>query len=228
MPPDTGLPSTITCFSGRCQPRGRTNSTAVLSLRLVRLAFGRREVDAAADRVAQVDVALDVVVPARRVRVLEVRHEHARAAIERVDDHLAVDRTRDLDAAVLDVGRDRRAGPVAFADRARLGQEVGQLAGVELGLPRGAPREELVAPSAERALQLGHERHRLGRQDLRVLGRDAAGDFHTGTEYVCSWTSRSESRERAGECESRCTTDCSGCDALRPSIGERGLRMRNC
>jgi hypothetical protein len=28
-PPDIGAPSTSTCFSGRCQPRGRTNSTAV-------------------------------------------------------------------------------------------------------------------------------------------------------------------------------------------------------
>ena len=64
---------------------------------------------------------------------------------------------------------------------ARLGQKVGQLAGVELGLARCAPREELVAAAAERALQLGNERDRLGRQDLGVLGRDAAGDFHTGT-----------------------------------------------
>ena len=69
-----------------------------------------------------------------------------------------------------DVGRDRRAGPVAFADRARLGQEVGQLAGVELapGALR-ALRQQLLAPAAERALQLGHERERLGRQDLRRI-----------------------------------------------------------
>jgi hypothetical protein len=60
----------------------------------VRLALGRHVVDAPADRVAQVDLALDVVVPARRVRVLEVRHEHVRARVERVDDHLAVEPDR--------------------------------------------------------------------------------------------------------------------------------------
>ena len=30
---DATSPSTMTCFSGRCQPRGRTKSTAVFSLR---------------------------------------------------------------------------------------------------------------------------------------------------------------------------------------------------
>src|SRR3546814_2726433 len=43
------------------------------------------------DRVAQVELALDQVVPGRRRRVLEVRHEDAGAAVQRVDDHLAVD-----------------------------------------------------------------------------------------------------------------------------------------
>ena len=72
------------------------------------LPSGGREVDAAANRVAQVDVALDVVVPLRRVRVLEVGHEDAGARVERVDDHLAVDRAGDLDAAIGDVGGQRR------------------------------------------------------------------------------------------------------------------------
>jgi len=71
---------------------------------------------------------------------------------ERVDDHLAVDGAGDLRAAVLDVGGNRRAGPVALADGTRLGQEVGQLAGVEVGLPRLAAGEQLGAAAAERAL----------------------------------------------------------------------------
>ena len=33
MPPETRLPSIVTCFSSRCQPRGRTCSVATLSLR---------------------------------------------------------------------------------------------------------------------------------------------------------------------------------------------------
>ncbi len=153
-----------------------------LLVKLVGLAFRRREVDPAPDRVAQVDVALDIVVPPGRVGVLEVGHEDAGARIERVDDHLAVDRPGDLDAAVDDVGRHRRARPVAFADRVRLGEEVGQLAGIELGLPLRAAREQLHAPVAERALQFGGEGDGLGGQDLRVLGSDAARDLDTGTE----------------------------------------------
>jgi len=74
----------------------------------------------------------------------------------------------------------RRAGPVAFADRARLGQEVGELAGVEVGLAHGALGQELVAASAERALQLGRERDRFGGEDAGELGRDAAGDLDAG------------------------------------------------
>ena len=84
------------------------------------------------DRVAQVDLALDVVRPGRRVRVLEVGHEDPRARVERVDDHLPVDRAGDLDAAVA-AGRPAPARRVQspLADLARLGEEVRPLAGVE-------------------------------------------------------------------------------------------------
>ena len=59
-----------------------------------------------------------------------------------------------------DVGGHRRAGPVAFAHGPRLGQEVGQLAGVELRLPRGAAREQLGAAAAECALQVARRTRR--------------------------------------------------------------------
>ena len=75
-----------------------------------------RELDRALDRVGEVDLALDDVGPRRRQRVLEVGHEPARARVQRVDDHLAVDRAGDLDAAVLQVGRRGGHAPVALAD----------------------------------------------------------------------------------------------------------------
>ena len=96
------------------------------------------ELDRALDRVDQVRLALDHVGPGRRVGVLEVRHEHLRARVERVDHHLPVGRARDLDAAVLEIGRDGVDRPVRLADLARLREEVGQLAGVEAPLPLGA------------------------------------------------------------------------------------------
>ena len=151
-----------------------------LRVQPVGLALGRRVVDAAANRVAQVDVPLQVVVPLRRVRVLEVRHEDVGAGIERVDHHLPVDRPRDLDPPVDDVGGDRRAGPVAVADGAGFGKEVRQRAGVELGLASRTAGKQVGATAAERALQLGRERDRFRRQDLGVLRGDAPGDLDAG------------------------------------------------
>ena len=150
----------------------------------VRLAFRTDVIDPSAHRIAQIDLALDVVVPRRRVGVLEVRHENARAGVERVDDHLAVDRAGDLDPAVLDVGRHRRAGPVGLANRARLGQEIGELAGVELRLSVSAPGQQLVAAGAERSLQARDKCHRLGCQYLGVTEADGARNRNAGTELA--------------------------------------------
>ena len=92
------------------------------------------EIDLAGPAVLEVDLALDLVGPGRRVGVLEIGHEDLGAGIERVDDHLAVDRPGDLDPPVEEIGGDRRHRPVAVADMGRLGQEVRQRAGVETGL----------------------------------------------------------------------------------------------
>ena len=99
------------------------------------------EVDLVGPAVLEVDLALDLVFPGRRVGILEIGHEDLGAGVQRVDDHLAVGRAGDLDAAVLKVGGDRRDLPVAVADVLRLGQEIGQRAGIEDGpdARRGAP-----------------------------------------------------------------------------------------
>jgi len=78
------------------------------------------ERDRPPERVSQVDLALDAVRPGRRVRVLEVGHEHLRARVERIDHHLPVYRPGDLDAAVLQLGRHRFDLPVALAHVFRL------------------------------------------------------------------------------------------------------------
>ena len=60
----------------------------------------RVELDRAPDRVGEVPLALDDVLPGRRHRVFEVGHEDARPRVHRVDRHLAVERAGDLHAAV--------------------------------------------------------------------------------------------------------------------------------
>ena len=148
------------------------------------------EVDAAVPQIEQVGLALDHVGESRRGRVLEIGHEHLGARVERVDDHLAVDRAGDLDPPVEEVGGDRRDLPAAFADRARLDQEVGQLAGVEALLPLGAPGEQLLAARVEAAMQVGEEGE--GRRAEDFIGArpsgganldpgNGRGDSHGGT-----------------------------------------------
>src|SRR5262245_33343334 len=109
-------------------------------------------------------MTLDVVRPGRRVRVLEVGHEHLRARVERVDDHLAIDRPGDLDAAILEVRRNRSDAPVAAAHVRGVGEEVGTLAAVVSLLSRGAAREQLVDPIAEAMREILDKGERLGRE----------------------------------------------------------------
>ena len=49
----------------------------------------------------------------------KVRHEYASIGVEAVDDHLAIDRSRDLHAPIADLCRDRRAAPVGIRGGAR-------------------------------------------------------------------------------------------------------------
>jgi hypothetical protein len=134
-------------------------------------AVGIGEVERAEPAVAQVDLALDQLVPDGRGRVLEIGHEDFRARIERVDDHLGIGRAGDLDPAILKVGRDRRDGPVRFADVAGFLREVGKLARVEMLLPLDPRRQQLAAAVVEPMVKLGDEGQRLAGQHLVCTGQ---------------------------------------------------------
>ena len=125
--------------------------------------------DGAASGVVKVHVTVDVVRPHRRVGVFEVGHEDICAAVERIDDHLAIDRSGDLDATVDEIVWNRSDGPVAFANLARLGEEVGKLAGVESSFALLAFSEQRFTPRVELALQRGDEVERLRREDVIPL-----------------------------------------------------------
>ena len=125
-----------------------------LLIELVLFSFGIGEINCAANGVAQIDLTFHHVPPGRRVRVFKIRHEDLCAGIQRVDNHLAIGRPGDFDPAVLDVARDRRTLPVAFADLFRLGQEVEPFALIKPSLPFLPALETLLAPRAEVTLQL--------------------------------------------------------------------------
>ncbi len=143
-------------------------------------AVGRGVLDRALHRVPEVHLALGDVAPGGGVRVLEVRHEHVRAGVQRVDDHLAVHRAGDLDAAILEVLRERRDGPVPGADVLGRGEEVGPLARVVAALHLAAALEELLHARAEAADEVGDERERLGGEHLRGARRQGTPDLHPG------------------------------------------------
>ena len=130
--------------------------------------------DRAPDRVHEVLVAEDHVVPGGRVRVLEVGHEDAGAGVERVDDHLPLDGAGDLDAPVLEVGGQGRHRPARLAHGARLGQEVRALARIETELAIAAALQELVAPPGEVAHERAHEIEGVGGEDGLVVGAHGA------------------------------------------------------
>ena len=142
----------------------------IVADRVVLAAVGVGEVETAEPAIAQVDLALDQLVPYRRGGVLEIGHENFGARIERVDDHLGVGRAGDLDPAVLEVGRDAGDGPFALADVARLLEEIGQIARIELRLPLEPPGEQRLAPLVEAFVKLGEEVERVFGQDLVGAG----------------------------------------------------------
>ncbi len=152
------------CFSGRCQPRGRTTQHRGLFVEPVGLAFGGREREVAAHRVHQVGLALDEIGPGRAQRILEVRHEDVGAGVERIDDHLALGRSRDLDAPVEEVLRNRGDSPLRGAQRPRFLREVRQPAGVELALFGRAAGEQSRALVREALREVIHEGDGFRRQ----------------------------------------------------------------
>ena len=159
-------------------PAARADDQYGLAGRVERVALAglrRGEGQDAVDGVAQGALAGDLVGEGRRVAVLEVGHETVRARVQRVDDHLRVDRAGDLDAAVLQGRRDRRDGPVAFADRPGVGAEVRQHPGIELGLAGDTGGEALAAGRLEQAMQVGEQGLQFRRQD-RGLALDRAAD----------------------------------------------------
>ena len=141
--------------------------------------------DGAPDRIDQIDLPFDLVRPFWRVRIFEVGHVAVRTRVQRVDHHLAIGRTGDLNATALKSRRDRRNLPVAFADRFGFRQKVRTFTGVEaLGAldPRG---EQGTTPRLKLPMQADNQLERRGSQDLRIFGLDRTRDLHACGQMKC-------------------------------------------
>ena len=148
---------------------------------LIALAIlGIGEIDLATDGVAQIDLAFHEVRPERCRGVLEIGHEAFGAGIQRVDDHLAVDRAGNLDAAVLQIGRGRTHGPFAGADVRGFVREHQQRALVQLFLAFLAVTQQGLAALFEAAVQAGEEAQRLVGENVAIAGFQMAQNFDTG------------------------------------------------
>ena len=137
----------------------------------VRLAVGILERELTADGVDQVALPCYDVLPCGRQRILEVGHETARTRVERIDHHLALDRTGDLDAAVLEIARRGRDSPLALADARRGLEKPRRCAGIELALPLSARTEERLARGVELPVETRDKRERVVREDALGVGR---------------------------------------------------------
>ena len=156
-----------------------------------------RVLDRPRDRIDQVDLTLDHVAPARRVGVLEVRHEDVGARIERVDHHLPLGRPGQLDPPTLEVLGRRRDGPVALADRAGRGQEVQTLARVERRLALDPTLEERRARRTQLSLEQRDKGERGWRQDLAEPRLDGAVQIDAVGLHHC-WILLPVRNHRAG------------------------------
>ena len=114
---------------------GADNQHGGLFAQPILLSFGGGELDGPLHRIDEVDLALDCALPRGAVGVLEIGHEDRCAGVQGVDDHLAVYRTGDLHAPVLQILGDRGDPPVLFADVPGLGKKIRHLSPVDFLLP---------------------------------------------------------------------------------------------
>src|SRR6266545_4855771 len=90
--------------------------------------------DRAVNGIDQVRLAFDTVPPGRRVRILEIGHEHPGARVQGVDHHLPLDRTRDLDPPIEQIARRLRHRELVKS---------GAAAWHSVRIMRGAPTQRL-------------------------------------------------------------------------------------
>src|SRR5262245_33868607 len=146
---------------------------------LILLSFRAGKINSTRDCIPQVDLALKVVIPGGRVRILEISHEDIGAGVERVDDHLPLDRPGDLHPAVLQIVRDWRDCPIALANLFCLRKKVRETTFGDLPLSSHSLFQQLPPAILELPGEFGEKLYRISRQNLCVLPDDGTFDFNS-------------------------------------------------
>src|SRR5712692_4529107 len=122
-------------------------------------------------------MTLDVTLPRGGMGVLKIGHEDFGARVQRVDDHFSFYRAGDLYAAVQEILGNGSYSPLAVTDMLGFGEEIGQFAGVDLGLSLHPALQEFLAPVSEGTDQGCNEVHSIRRQYLGKLRSNGAADI---------------------------------------------------
>ena len=101
--------------------------------------------------------------------VLEVCHENLGAAVKRVDDHLPINRPRDLHRAVTEILGDRSDFPIPFTDRPCLLEELRHHALIQLPLHLLTSLKKPESRRIEATMQARDKRHGFRRQYTRFV-----------------------------------------------------------
>src|ERR1700733_7285956 len=139
----------------------------------IELPFRRYVLDGSAIRVSEVSLTFKAIAPGRCGRILEISHEDIRPGVQGIDDHLSLDRTRNLHSSIKQAWRDRSDPPLRFANVARLGGKLGHLARIELGLALIAFSQQINSSGFKTPTETTKEFHCLWSEYLglrRVLG----------------------------------------------------------
>src|SRR5712692_11117922 len=122
-------------------------------------------------------MTLDVTLPRGGMGVLKIGHEDFGARVQRVDDHFSFYRAGDLYAAVQEILGNGSYSPLAVTDMLGFGEEIGQFAGVDLGLSLHPALQEFLAPVSEGTDQGCNEVHSIRCQYLGKLRSNGAADL---------------------------------------------------
>lgn len=147
---------------------------------LVRLSTGGLEGDGSSDTVVEVDLTIDHVGPGGGRGVLKVSHVGPDVGVQGVDDHLSVSGAGDLDSSINQTGGGGGTLPSGvISDVLGLGEEVGELAGIDSGLSSDSSSKELVSSGIEGSVQGGDESQSLLGEDVLGVGGDVSPDLNT-------------------------------------------------